>query len=200
MPAAIRGWLTATVLLILLICGFSPAAAQAPGSLNHSSAPLQLAALNSARTEDGVKLSFHVLIHPPQAIEDALLKGVPIYFLAEAKLLRPRWYWTDQRVAQASRSWRLAWQPLTRTWRVSFGVLQQRYDSLPEAMAAISRVSNWKIAEPLASDDDHDYVIEFSYRLDNSQLPKPLQLGLGSPSEWDMAVKRTIRLSHSGTR
>ena len=35
-------------------------------------------------------------IEIPSAVEDALLKGIPMVFLAEADILRERWYWYDK--------------------------------------------------------------------------------------------------------
>lgn len=187
--------------LALALGGVAPAAwAQATGAgpaAAHAE-PIELASLKGQRSDEGVIVSFAVRMSLPREVEDALLKGVPLYFVAEARLVRQRWYWTDKRIAGASRTWRVAWQPLTRTWRVSFGGLQQRFDGLPEALSAISRVSSWKIAEPLGADDDRPYSIDFSYRLDSSQLPRPLQISPGGNSEWNMGVERSIALPDAG--
>ncbi|MFN9953415.1 MAG: DUF4390 domain-containing protein, partial [bacterium] len=66
------------------------------------------------RREDGnVLLDFDLRVHLPAAVEDALSRGVPLYFQATAALFRPRWYWRDPRVARVERQWRLSYQPLT---------------------------------------------------------------------------------------
>jgi hypothetical protein len=67
-----------------------------------------------------------------------------MYFVAEATLLRNRWYWRDERVARVSRSWRLAYQPLTGTWRVGLGGLNQNHATLAEALAVVSRSGGWR--------------------------------------------------------
>ena len=74
-------------------------------------------------------------------------RGVPVYFVAEAALYRSRWYWRDERVARVQRSWRVAYQPLTSTWRVGFGGFNQSFQSLAEALAVVSRSTRWKVAE-----------------------------------------------------
>jgi hypothetical protein len=79
--------------------------------------------LQATRAEGAVNLVFSARVALPRAVDDALQKGVPLYFVAEATLLRNRWYWRDERVARLSRSWRLAFQPLTGAWRVSLGGL-----------------------------------------------------------------------------
>ena len=155
---------------------------------------VQLASLEVTRGEDGVLLDFTTRFTLPRAVEDALLKGVPLHFVAEADIYRSRWYWRDARVARAVRVWRLAWQPLTRSYRVSFGALNQSFETLAEAMAAVRGAAHWKIAEPGQLEADASYYIEFSYRLDTSQLPRPMQIGLAGQADWNLSVERTLRV------
>lgn len=156
---------------------------------------VELSQFATTRAEEGLELSFSSRFELPRAAEDALLKGVPIYFVAEATLLRTRWYWRDARVAHASRSWRLAWQPLTRQYRISTGGLNQSYASLSEALASLRGISGWRIAEPRDLEDDGRYYLEFSYRLDTSQLPRPMQIGLGAPQGWGLGIERNVTLN-----
>ena len=51
------------------------------------------------RAEEGVLLSADVRFDLPQVIDDALDKGIPMFFVAEAALYRDRWYWYDKQVA-----------------------------------------------------------------------------------------------------
>ena len=155
---------------------------------------VQLASLEVTRGEDGVLLDFTTRFTLPRAVEDALLKVVPLHFVAEADIYRSRWYWRDARVARAVRVWRLAWQPLTRSYRVSFGALNQSFETLAEAMAAVRGAAHWKIAEPGQLEADASYYIEFSYRLDTSQLPRPMQIGLAGQADWNLSVERTLRV------
>jgi hypothetical protein len=156
---------------------------------------VQLNQLSTERMDDGLALSFSTRFDLPRPVEEALAKGVPIYFLAEVTVLRNRWYWRDARVARASRSWRLAWQPLTRQYRVSTGGLNQSYETLTEAVGSLRGVSGWRVAEAKELEDDGRYYLEFSYKLDTSQLPRPMQIGLGAPQGWDLKVERTLNLS-----
>lgn len=157
---------------------------------------IQLLHLDSERAEDGgLNLGFSTRFELPRTVEDALSKGVPIYFTAEVSVYRSRWYWRDARVARASRSWRLSWQPLTRQYRVSTGGLHQSYESLPEAVASLRGLSGWRVAEARDLEDDGRYYLEFSYRLDSSQLPKPMQIGLGLPHGWNLAIERSLTLN-----
>ena len=156
---------------------------------------IELTTLKLNRGDAALSLDFAARITLPRVVEDALQRGVPVYFEAQADVYRPRWYWRDERIAHVARSWRVAYQPLTSTWRVSLGGLNQSYPSLAEALALISRASGWKLLE-LAQLEPGLYV-EFSYRLDNSQLPSPMQIGLGGlggQTGWAVGIERVLRL------
>jgi hypothetical protein len=101
-------------------------------------------------------------------------------------------------VARASREWRLSFQPLTSTWRLSQGGLGQSFASLPEALAAMTRSSGWRIADAREVEADGRHYIEFSWRLDTTQLPRPMQIGLGGiggASDWSLGVERSLKLT-----
>ena len=158
---------------------------------------VELAALNASEAEGALSLDFAVRLTLPKAVEDALQRGVPLYFAAEARLLRSRWYWRDERVARVARSWRIAYQPLTNTWRVGLGGLHQTHDTLAEALNVASRSAGWKLVDLTQVDPGSRYYIEFSYRLDTTQLPGPMQFGLGGlggAGDWTLGVERVLRL------
>jgi len=153
---------------------------------------VELALLATRRADDGLELSFTTRFELGRAAEDALHKGVPLYFVAEAIVLRNRWYWRDARVSHAERTWRLAWQPLTRQYRVSTGGLHQSFATLDEALTVLRGQSAWRIAEPKDIDDGGSYYLEFSYKLDVSQLPRPMQIGLQSGFALGTEQKRSF--------
>lgn len=185
-PAVLRGlgaaW-RAAVLALLLVWALAPAA-QAEG--------IELIALDAARTEEGLLLDYSTRFELPRAVEDALLKGVPLYFVARAEVFRSRWYWRDERVARATRNWRLTWQPLTRRYRLNLGSVSQSYDTVADALGAIQRGNRWKVADGAALGNDSGHYLEFSLRLDTSQLPRPLQIGFGGEADWDLTLERTL--------
>jgi hypothetical protein len=151
------------------------------------------------RLEDEIVLSAQVAFELPAAVEDALLKGVPLFFVNEAEVLRERWYWYDKKISAAERHLRLAYQPLTRRWRLnvtagagrdaSLGLaLNQSFDTLAQVLSAIKRVSRWKIADANELDLNQKYKVEFRFRLDLNQLPRPFQIGALGQSDWDIAA------------
>ena len=87
----------------------------------------------SLRSEDGEVLlsaEFDFALNP--TLEEALEKGIPLYFMLEFELARPRWYWFDEKVAQWSITYRVSYNALTRQYRVASGLLGQAFDSLDE--------------------------------------------------------------------
>ena len=185
-PLLVRRRLLQGLGLLLLLGAFLCGSAQAQA--------IELSTLQTSRREAALTLEFAVRIALPKTVEDALHRGVPVYFVAEAELKRNRWYWRDERVARVQRVWRVAYQPLTGFWRVGLGGLNQTYPTLPDAMAAVTRSAGWKVADAAQLDPDSRYYLEFSYRLDNSQLPSPMQIGLGGQAEWTIGVERTLRV------
>jgi hypothetical protein len=156
-------------------------------------ADAQLTSFELQRTDEGLLLDYTVNFELSRPVEDALAKAVPLYFVAEAEVLRERWYWRDKRLTRATRVWRVVYQPLTSSWRVTFGDLSQTFSTLSEALAGVRRAVAWRIAEPGQLEDGVQYV-EFSFRLDTSQLPRPMQIGIAGQPEWTLAVERTQRL------
>ena len=183
------GWAAAVAGLVLICASLLWAPAACANELGLNSFEL-------VHTEDGVLLSYSVDLELSRSVDDALSKAVPLFFVAEAEVFRSRFYWRDQRVGYAVRRWRIVFQPLTSTYRVTFdGGLSQNYASRAEAFAAISRSARWKIAEGAQIEDGSRHYVEFSYRLDTAQLPRPMQIGIGGQADWSMSVQRTQKIN-----
>lgn len=174
--------------------------------LAQAQSPAELSQLRIERADDDILVSAQVQFELPSSVEDALQKGLPLFFVAEADILRERWYWYDKKVASAERHLRLAYQPLTRRWRLtvtsggtrgtSLGLsLNQNFDTLAQALAIMKRVSRWKIAATAELDSATKYRVEFRFRLDVSQLPLPFQIGTLGQADWNVAVTLDAPLS-----
>ncbi len=155
----------------------------------------EISSFEIVRNDDGVQLDFALRFELPRSVEDAMLKGVPLYFVAEAEVFRDRWYWRDSRINKVSRTWRLAFQPLTRTYRVSFGGLNQSFTTLTDAVAAVRRVSSWKLADASQIEAGSRHYVEFSYKLDTTLLPRPMQIGIDGQTDWTLRVERVQRFN-----
>ena len=158
-------------------------------------AEAELTTFEVSRDEEGLFLNYAVNFELGKGADEALVKAVPLFFVAEADVYRERWYWRDRRVAHTVRVWKIVFQPLTSNYRVTtVGGLSQNYTTRDEALVALSRSSRWKVAEAGQIDDGRHYL-EFSYRLDVTLLPRPMQIGIGGQPDWQLSVRRTQRIS-----
>ena len=154
-----------------------------------------LSRFEMTRGEEGLLLDVAVRFDLPHTVDEALHKGVPLYFVADASLYHDRRYWRDRLIASASRTWRLSYQPLTRSYRVSFGGLSQSFDNLNDAVTTVSRIGRWKLAEPDQISDNETLYVEFSYKLDTGMLPRAMQIGIDGQPDWSLLIEKTQRVS-----
>lgn len=136
--------------------------------------------------DDGILLDADFALELTSRLEDALAKGVPLYFMTEFELVRPRWYWLDERVAAAARSTRLSFHALTRTYRLTTGALHQSFATLDEALRALSTLRGWQVLAKDALKPDTSYVAYVRMRLDTAQLPKPFQVSALANRDWTL--------------
>ncbi|SDD13487.1 protein of unknown function [Cupriavidus sp. YR651] len=173
----LRGWWVVALLLLALLV-------HCPG------ASAQLIENNEARVEyqdGGFDLAASFDFDLPPALEDALHKGISLYFVVDFQLTRPRWYWFDEKPVNASRSVRLSYQPLTRQYRVSTGGLQLPFSRLKSALQFIQQVRAWRVFERNQVKPGETYHAEVRMRLDLSQLPKPFQINAVNTREWNLS-------------
>ncbi len=137
-------------------------------------------------SEDGYFLEAEFDISLTHTLEEALNKGVPLYFTLEFELIRPRWYWLNEKVVSTRQQYRLGYNALTRQYRVGVGTLYQNFGSLPEALAFLNRVRLRDIAEPGALAKGNSYTAALRMRLDSSQLPRPFQISAVGSREWSV--------------
>lgn len=120
-------------------------------------------------------------------LEEALTKGIPLYFVIEFELQRPRWYWFDDTVITNSLTYRLSYNALTRQYRLSTGgAFYQTFATLEEAQRMISRVKGRKVVEKSALFKGYRYDAAARMRLDTAQLPKPFQISALTSRDWHL--------------
>jgi len=127
---------------------------------------------------------FELAMNP--TLEEALQKGLPLYFVFEFELLRPRWYWLDEKVLALTTQYRVSYNALTRQYRVATGLLGQTFDSLDEVERFLSRVKSRQVAtlDQLTKGARLDAAIRL--RLDVNALPKPFQMSALASREWTL--------------
>jgi hypothetical protein len=197
-----RTWLHAGMAVLAWVVCACPAWAQNQ---------VAMASFQTERNEDVYQISAQFDLELSNTVQEALLKGIPVYFVVDAKVYRDRWYWSDKLVSAAQRHIRISYQPLTRRWRMQvasqpivqngLGVsLMQAYDSLEEVMANLRRLNRWKFADAAQIETGAGHRLEFAFYLDLSQLPRPLQMGAAGQSDWELAVTKSIRLATEAAR
>jgi hypothetical protein len=128
-------------------------------------------------------------------VDQALTRGVPLYFISEFSLIRPRWYWMDEVIAKNEQTAKLSYNKLTRQYRITRGSLFQNFSSLGDALRIISHQSAAPIDAALFQKNDGyissllpqkgDYIAATRMRLDVTQLPKPLQVNALATQDWN---------------
>ena len=167
-------WLLTCVILLLM-----PAMARAQ-SASITTAKLEV-------TEDGYQLDADIDLQLTAGMQDAVRKGVPLYFIAEFQLTRGRWYWLDQRVISATRDRRISYAPLTDQYRIAISGISQNVSSFEEVRRALSRIRSWTVAEKGQLKPGEKFEAALRFRLDTSQLPKPFQLNVITSKEWSLS-------------
>ena len=146
--------------------------------------PVKSAELRAEDEDVVLNAQFDVSFNP--TLEEALQKGLTLYFVLEFELTRPRWYWLDEKIVQQSMQYRITYSPLTRQYRLQSGLLTQELSSLEEVEHLLSRV----IARPVVPLDAltkgarYDAAVRLG--LDVSQLPKPFQINALASREWSL--------------
>ena len=151
-------------------------------------AEIEVANPQIVASEDGYVLSADFSFEFNPRLEEAVTKGVVLYFVADFELNKGRWYWLDEKLVTRSQTYRLSYHALTRQYRLSTGGLHQSFQTLSEAMQVLSRLRNWTVidkSEKLVRPGD-PYEASLRIRLDVTQLPRPFQISALGNKEWSL--------------
>lgn len=170
----------ATVMALLGVALLPATAAHADGGIHITSVTLEV-------NEEGYQFDADFEITLNHKLEYALEKGIVLYFVTELNLVKSRWYWLDERIAQSRVREGLSYYALTRQYRLSRGTLSQNFGTLREALQALSRVRDRPIIANSELRQDEEYTMELRMRLDISALPKPFQVETLGSREWDLS-------------
>jgi hypothetical protein len=137
--------------------------------------------------DDGWSLEAAFEMQFSQRLEEAVNRGVPLYFVVEFEMSRPRWYWFDEKPIQLSQTYKISYTPLLRQYRLSMGSQYQNFTRFEEVTRVLSRLRGWHIADKGALKKDQVYQAAVRMRLDTAQLPKPFQLNAIASRDWTLA-------------
>jgi hypothetical protein len=148
---------------------------------------IEISNVSLEANDDGYALDADFEIDLNARLEDAINKGVALYFEVEFELTRKRWYWFDEHPVSRQLTLRLSYHALTRQYRISRGALHQSFSSLSDALRVLSRVRSWQVLERAEVGAGTDYQAALRMRLDISQLPKPFQVNALTNRDWNLA-------------
>lgn len=136
-------------------------------------------------SEDGYRLALEFSFELTRSLEDAVTRGIPLYFTTEVQITRPRWYWFDEKTISTSQTIRISYNVLTHQYHAAIsGRLQQSFSTLEDALSLVRRPSRWIIAENGALKSGEVYNVAVRMGLDVARLPKPFQVHAMNSSDW----------------
>ncbi len=175
---AVSRWLGSLLLGCWLV---TAGAAPAPDKSAVRQASIQM-------TQQGYMLDADVNIVLNHTLENALSKGINLYFLLEFELTRPRNWWFDEDITESTRKMRIYYHLLLRRYVIEIGYATHTVASLSEALAMLGHAEEWQVLERGALKPGQRYDARLRLRLDASQLPKPLSLGAVAGDKWEMVT------------
>jgi len=142
---------------------------------------------NLSVAEEGYTLAADFNINLNSRLDEAIAKGITLYFVVDFELTRSRWFWLDEQVVSRSQTFQLSYHALTRQYRLSSGALHQSFPSLDDAQRILSRLRNWLVLEKGTVRVDQPYFAAVRMRLDLSQMPKTFQVNALANRDWNLS-------------
>jgi hypothetical protein len=154
----------------------------------HAGEGIELIDANIEASDEGYRLASSFSFELSRTLEEALMRGVPLYFTLQVQVSRPRWYWFDEVAIKSTRTFRLSYNLLTERYRASIdGNLHRNFARLDDMLALLRRPGRWVIADNNALQRDAVYNVSVQFGLDIGQLPKPIQVSAFSNNEWRLS-------------
>ena len=124
-------------------------------------------------------------------LDEAIRKGIPINFVIEFELKKPRKYWFDEEVAKKTKEILLSYHALSKQFILAESENRLiAFDNLTQAKNELKRIKNWRIFDKSQIDDTEKYSAYLQVKLDQTKLPKQLQADITSNQEWQLASKQ----------
>lgn len=128
--------------------------------------------------------TFKIELSP--GLEDAVQKGVVLYFQTEFDVTRSRWYWFDEKPAMAQRLTRLSYQPMTQQYRIASEGFTFSAKTIFEALQTVGSIGGWRVIDGSQIDASKSYTAALRMTLDLSKLPKPFQVNALNNRDWNV--------------
>jgi hypothetical protein len=156
-------------------------------AVSASAEGIKIKSLELERVENDWLLNAAFQIELSPGLEDAVQKGVVLYFQTEFELTRSRWYWFEEKPAFAQRQTRLSYQPLTQQYRISSEGFTFSAKTIFEALQAVGTIGGWRVIDNGQLDASKSYTAGLRMTLDLSKLPKPFQVNALNNRDWNVS-------------
>jgi len=124
-------------------------------------------------------------------LDEAIKKGIPINFIIEFELKKPRKYWFDEEVTKKTKEILLTYHALSKQFTLTESENRLiAFDNLTQAKDELKKIKNWRIFDKSQIDDTEKYSAYLQVKLDQTKLPKQLQADITSNQEWQLASKQ----------
>ena len=156
-------------------------------STSASAEGIKIKSFELERVDNDWLLNATLQIELSPGLEDAVQKGVVLYFQTEFDLTRSRWYWFDERPVLVQRQTRLSYQPLTQQYRIASEGFTFSAQTIAEALQAVGSVGGWRVVDHSQLDTSKTYTASLRMALDLSKLPKPFQVNALNNRDWNVS-------------
>jgi len=171
------------ILTLLSALLFSFQLYAAPGSIHIKNADL-------VSVDDHYSLNSDFELNLNNVLEDALNRGVPLTFLVEFQITKPNAYWFDDEIITQSFRIGLSYHALSRQYLIHRNKNQLSFSNLQQAKEALSKIKDWAVIDKSLLKKGEPYQAALRVRLDQSKLPKPLQVEASGSEDWALVSER----------
>ncbi len=169
----------AHLILLLLILLLPAMASQAEG--------IHIKSVSMAAVKQGYEINIDSEVVLNATLEQALEKGIVLYFVTKFNLVDSRWYWLYDEVARGKLRVGLRYYALTRQYHLNHPSFSQNFNTLTEALQALGQLRDYPLTVKPELKNDVDYIASLRIWLDLTRMPKPFQVEALGSNKWDLS-------------
>jgi len=151
---------------------------------------IQIKSFSLAAADQHYEMSVDSEIALNATLEQALEKGIVLYFVTKFSLVDSRWYWLNDEVVRGKLKIGLRYYALTRQYHLNFPELSQSFNTLKEALQALGQLRKYSLTVKSDLKQDIEYIASLRIWLDLTRMPKPFQVEALGSSEWNLSSDR----------
>jgi hypothetical protein len=151
---------------------------------------IRIKSVNVAAVEQNYVISVDAEIALNATLEQALEKGIVLYFVTKLSLVDSRWFWLNDEVARGKLRVGLRYYALTRQYHLNYPSFSQSFNTLKEALQVLGQLREYPLTVKSELKQDVDYIASLRIWLDLTRMPKPFQVEALGSSQWNLSSDR----------